>query len=149
MEPGGGRDAVGFRRLSNATTGDCRRQARGATGAVALRGRHFYVGARRVCTLRNGWVWRVLTSPDQLFQGRAISFRAEVLATARRYAPRGVLVRLPDGEVLTAGWPAWDAFAFDYAHPTFGPQRALPVTRWYRPGGPRVRQSALWTGGQA
>jgi len=146
---GGASDAADNRRRAHYTTATRPVQRkRGATGAVTLRGRDFYVGRRKVARLRSGWLWRVLTSPDQLLQGRAVSFRAEVLATARRLAPRGVCVRLPSGEIATASWPAWDCFGFDYVHPTFGPQRALPLARWYRPGGARAWQGALPLGGE-
>jgi hypothetical protein len=150
VEPGGGAsDAAENRRRTHYSTPRHSGQGkkRGATGAVTLRGRDFYVGRRKVARLRGLWLWRALTSEDQLLQGAAVSFRAEVLATARRHAPRGVCVRLPNGDIATAGWPTWDAFGFDYEHPTFGPQRALALARWYRPGGPRVWQAALRLGG--
>ena len=146
---GGASDAAENRRRAHYTTGARSGQRkRGATGDVTLRGRDLYVGRQKVARLRGGWLWRALASPDQLLQGAAVSFRAEVLATARRHAPKGVCVRLPSGEIATAGWPTWDAFGFDYEHPTFGPQRALPLARWYRPGGARAWQGALPLGGE-
>jgi hypothetical protein len=100
-----------------------------------------------VARTRGAWLYRRLASREQLFQGRAVAFRREILALARPLTPRGVCVVLPDGTVATASWATWACFGFDFEHPTFGPQRALPLARWYRPGGPRVWQAALRLGG--
>jgi hypothetical protein len=103
----------------------------------------FYNNKGQNCgNIEDGWlVSHRDPSKHLLRNGRAWSFDADILDTARAAGARGVKVRCPGGVEYITSFEAFDQFAFDLDYPGHGHQRALPLRQWRS----RARgQAALW-----